>query len=1298
MLKNALLRCLKSLGFFIAILIVLFAVLITAARAVTPLLNDKRVFFEKWASHVLHQPVHIGRVTMGWGGFDPELRFNNVVVRNPQHAQSLLKIDRLAISINLFQSVLNWKLLPGHLFISGTQLDIYQNQHGQLNVKGMVDLHGKQKHVNLGYLKDIVVSMLTQSEISLQHINVNFHTADGRLVPIKNLRLKVANGMLHHQMAGVALLAQKVPTTFRFVINLKSADITKAHFSADVYFKANNLLIKQWVDNRYLRHYFKALNLTHGVANVEAWLKWRDAKLSALQSEIKTKNIGLHLAAKHKNIVIHRFNANVYWQRRQDGWALSADHINLRMRGKTWPEHSFGMRVFQAGKAGRERMLFTSQFVRLRDIRDLAAAVGYWPQSAQKIVAKLKPHGDLYNPGLVVAWSAGKPIFYRVRAEFNNLGFLPWGKLPGATALTGFIDATPAGGKLKLQSRRTTLKISTLFSQPLFFEQLNLDTHWTHSGGGWQISVPSVMFKNDMGSVHSAFTLAVPKSGSPVIKMMTNFNVNHVKLLKNYIPTYILKAKLRHWLSRAFLAGKIPQGTMKLVGPLDDFPFDNKRGHFYLTANMKNLTVKYLPNWPAIQQLDGLLTFDGRSMSVAATHGVTVGNPLDHIQAAIPNLQQPILTVMGHSQSNLTTGVAFLQKTPLKVAKQLRHTALHGPMGLNIKLLIPLYEKKQKKHDVIASGDVTVDHGTMQLKAWHTQFTEIKGRYHFVNNDISAKHVTALHYGLPVIFDVTTLNAETSAPVLQIEAGGQLNIASLEEQLKLPALKYLRGTTSYRALVKIRDGSAAAGSSVSLASDLSGIAITLPPPYGKPANDTQPFFMTLKTVPDKPLALTLQYGKHFSAAASFKQSNKNLKFISGELLMGEGQAQLQQSTGLVIAGKMQKVVWSQWQKYLGAYLQNPGIASKKTWLHSARIRKIKLQIGKLLAFKHTLNSLYVELVPNDKGWSVTIKNPIAVGNLYIPDNRKQRWYGHFSRLYLPKLNTKAKGNQQKINPREIPPLDLTSDDFRYGDKALGQVHIRLTPLPTGLTINKLTVKNNLFGIAVAGAWRDEQGHQQSNLSGQFGSRDLGRFLKNWGITSAVEGGSGAANFALTWPGSPRDFSAAKLSGNMNVDFRNGRISQVIHGAKPELGLGRLLNLFSLQTLPLLPLKLAHLTKKGFAFNLLKGDFNLNHGNVKTHNASIVGSVAWVRVSGIIGFARKNYDLQLNIVPNITSSLPLIIGIAGGPLAGAIAWVANKILAPQLGKAAQINYRVTGSWNKPSIVKIPAPAATNTART
>ncbi|WP_304985444.1 YhdP family protein [Coxiella-like endosymbiont] len=176
----------------------------------------------------------------------------------------------------------------------------------------------------------------------------------------------------------------------------------------------------------------------------------------------------------------------------------------------------------------------------------------------------------------------------------------------------------------------------------------------------------------------------------------------------------------------------------------------------------------------------------------------------------------------------------------------------------------------------------------------------------------------------------------------------------------------------------------------------------------------------------------------------------------------------------------------------------------------------------------------------------------------------------------------------------------------------------------------------------------QKNQTETRLAGQFVSSNFGTLLKGWGITHALEGGRGLANFSLQWPGSPDQFMATPLNGDIKINFYKGRVTELTEGVESELGFGRLLNLFSLQSLPKLPINLANFSKKGFAFNLFKGNFSLSKGVARTEDASLVGDIAWVQIKGLIGFVNKNYDFHLEIVPNITSTLPLIVGLADGP--------------------------------------------------
>ena len=52
-----------------------------------------------------------------------------------------------------------------------------------------------------------------------------------------------------------------------------------------------------------------------------------------------------------------------------------------------------------------------------------------------------------------------------------------------------------------------------------------------------------------------------------------------------------------------------------------------------------------------------------------------------------------------------------------------------------------------------------------------------------------------------------------------------------------------------------------------------------------------------------------------------------------------------------------------------------------------------------------------------------------------------------------------------------------------------------------------------------------------------------------------------------------------------------------------------------------------------------------------------------------------------MVPHISDSLSLA-ALAGGPIAGVAAFVAQKLLKDPLNKIAQSRYTITGTWDNP----------------
>jgi len=248
------------------------------------------------------------------------------------------------------------------------------------------------------------------------------------------------------------------------------------------------------------------------------------------------------------------------------------------------------------------------------------------------------------------------------------------------------------------------------------------------------------------------------------------------------------------------------------------------------------------------------------------------------------------------------------------------------------------------------------------------------------------------------------------------------------------------------------------------------------------------------------------------------------------------------------------------------------------------------------------------------------------------------------------------------------------------------VQLKLNPILGGVLVRELNAGNANYHLIANGAWHTQDG-SSTELIGQLDSMNLSNFLRSWGLPASIATEQAHMRFNLHWQGAPYQFSFTKLKGHFSFTATNGQIVDIGSSNEAKLNFGRLLTFLSIQSLTKrLQLDFSDLKTKGFDFTNIQGNFILRNGNAITRDVTIEGSVAKISIAGRIGMLNKDYDLIIKVVPHFTSSLPVIVGLAGGPVAGVVAWLANAVLGSTVQKIAETSYHITGSWSKPDVVK------------
>lgn len=860
-----------------------------------------------------------------------------------------------------------------------------------------------------------------------------------------------------------------------------------------------------------------------------------------------------------------------------------------------------------------------------------------------------------------------------------------WNKIPGINHLDGQFTLTPQNSRIQLAGENVQLDFGRLFRRNLPIYNYKIDLQWQKMDNHWQLQANNIEMKIPGMNLHGEMTLNSEGEDNTNMALLLGYNAQNMIDLKQYIPITVFPPKLVSWLNQSILAGSI-DGAVLISGPPSQFPFDNKNGKFEVLANLHQMNFNYMNGWPMISGLSGEMMIDGRSIQININGGQISGNEIISAQGTIADVRRTILEINGLVSGDSAQGLEFIHKSPLekKLGSSLTGLKLQGPMRVNLQLHIPL--DKQAGDAFALHGNVELfKDNILQLPAWNLELNQLTGFFQFTADTLTAQNMQGQFLGSPITLNIDTQRTKTTDSSINIHIGGNVAVDVLREKYKADFLKYFQGTTDYLATIKLMTIGQVKKDVVEIDSDLRGIVLDLPMPLKKTADEKTPFHLEMDIAEKNKLGILMSYNSNLSAALLFQKNKAGLKFDNAEVRLGKTPATFQNVPGILISGDLPTLTTNDLQSYFSQIKKQTAGAGDVSSFKKL-LRQINLTIGKVDLSGLLISPAHIQLSPNETGWLFQLQSPTIIGRLTIPDHYPAGLVeGDFEKINLMPMTSQT---PSKIKPDDIPPLNIICHNFNYGEKHFGQVRLITSRAHGAMSIDQLRLQSPVVNMTAHGEWIDQQGDQQTSLYGQITSNDLGAALKSWGATGSMAEGKGDAKFNLTWQGAAYSPKLSLMNGNLSLSFRDGRIINISQSAQRELGLGRVLNLLSLQTLPRrLTFNFSDLTTKGFSFDTLKGDFEFKMGNAFTQNLLLNGPVAKVGVTGRIGIAQGDYDLLLSITPYVTSSLPIIATIAGGPIAGAVTWVANKVLSGAVNKISSQIYKVTGPWENPQVDKV-----------
>ncbi len=617
-------------------------------------------------------------------------------------------------------------------------------------------------------------------------------------------------------------------------------------------------------------------------------------------------------------------------------------------------------------------------------------------------------------------------------------------------------------------------------------------------------------------------------------------------------------------------------------------------------------------------------------------------------------------------------GLKILQEAPIGTASTFAGWKGEGDLQGSLDLDVPLAKGTEPKIVV----DFKTDKARLQLAEPPLDLTQLKGDFRFDSaKGLSGQKISAQAFDRPITAQIFAEGKPGNIST-RVTANGQVTVKRLTDWLKISQPLPVSGDIPYQLQV-ILDG---ADSQLMVNSNLKGVAVDLPAPFGMPASQGR----------DSTFRMTLQgaerrYWFDYGELANFTFAAPPDKFNDGrgELFLGDGDAVLPGAKGLRIRGVLSELDIDPWKKLVDRYAGNDPGGNAKQLLSGADFK-----VGKLTGFGTQFDQVSLQLDRKPAAWGLQLDSQQAKGAVNLPDAKGAPIAVNLKYVKLPAPDPTAQADENApdpladIDPKSIPALDIAVDQLFQGSDLIGAWSLRIRPTAKGLAFNNLDLGLKGMLLKGAGGWEGAPGASSSWYKGRLDGRNIADVLKGWGFAPTVTSEDFHLDVDGRWPGSPAWVGPKRFSGSLDAAFRKGQFVEVEGGAQALRVFG-LLNFNSIGRR--LRLDFSDLFGKGLSYDRVKGLLAASNGVFVTREPiTMTGPSTNLELNGTLDLVADRVDAKLLVTLPVTNNLPIAALIVGAPAIGGALFLIDKLIGDRVSRFASVQYKVQGPWKDPKI--------------
>ncbi len=1338
MVISALTKTGKWILYLLAAILILIALLAASVRLAVFYSEDYSERLAALVSSYVGSPVEIGEVDLVWNRFDASASLKDIQIQSTDGSETVLELPEIELQLNVRDMLLERNLSVRSVQLNNLSLVASYEGRGQLQMLGKGVAEQSRNDAQAGDLNsagNLVASDLsiaasaTEGEISDRGYSVLnwlfnaerisildsditlIDSTRGREYSVDNVNIRAFNdGDLHQIRVSSALpgdIGQNSLASFDFTGKADDISAWKGQFYV------NTLGLNLERLSEILRQPSQQLR---GTTDLQLWGKWSGTRINEVRALASGRDIELHNpnVAGGANVTASNVNVDLDWLRTQRGWQLKFSRLTAVLDSDDVRLDGLDLHV-ERGSDGNKHFRVAGPDIDLQSLRPVYAYVDALLPIDAPIRSQVLRRGVLKNWLVGGKTVAGKQELTELSVEAIDLAIDPYGKLPGFSDLSAVVSYRDNAGELVIQNQDIRILLPEMYEQPL--PVINADGVLrfirSEQAAGDQVAsdqVASSQVAGDQGpdgqtdrlwkvvtedlrlssldlNTSLTFSLQGNADGSRPIDLHANILNANLSHLKDYYPVRVMKPKLLAWLQNSLIEGDVVRGRVEVKGDLTHYLPAEGIGHFYAETDVVNTTLKFKPDWPAVEDMDGNLSFSAAAMRGRVYQGSFREAKFSDARLFVADFKAPVLELQTNAIGPLADMLGFIQTGPMaeKIGRAFGDATGSGTSRVTLNVDVPLKKKLQDK--LAFNGEILLDNAQINARRFGVNLESASGKVRFNRNGILIDDLLVRYQGLPLAVSATQQsNSGRQTNRLTIE--GPMAVSSVMKSYGLPLVDQFEGVSDWKIDIDTtrRGQGKNARVEFTATSDLSGTEFKLPIPLTKSADNLHEVRL-YRDFAAREKDWWLELPGLVQARIRVGDDNK---VESMAIALGKSNNTVLPWRGIALHGDAQRVDALGWLQ-LALGFQSGSKSTGEAFPLFAKVTAKQMVIG-----DQALDEL-VYIAYRDGTHQVhRLENPLLSGEVMLrrDPTSNEPLVVRLDRLDKRLLTAVAAAQADAANdgvtirsydPRELPALDVTVKELKWDNWRLAKVAFRSQPSERGMQISALTAKQNAMRLSGSGSWdifsaADGGSTHSTQLEMNASFDDFGQTIRAVGGGNSFAEGLGEAGLSLSWPGPGYAPDLQAMSGQLLFNLRDGRILGV------EPGAGRILGLFALQALPRrLTLDFRDITKTGLEYTSLSGNLSIGKGEARTNAIAVTGPVAEILIHGSTDFIARTYDQTIDVLPRISGALPLLGVLSGGPAAGITALLADGLLrgiGVNLDEIGRRQHTLTGGWDNP----------------